>query len=502
MTGQQLKNSILQAAVKGELVPNLIPSDEKYGEALLNEIKRKKESIYNKGLERKSTKIATKESLTDYIFEIPDNWIWCRLGDLCHIAGRIGFRGYTKADIVTSGGAVSLSPSNIIDGFISFSRYTMISMEKYDESPEIKVRDGEIVFTKTASIGKCAYIETVPMPTTINPQMVVMKHICCNAKYLTFALQSPYAVQNYNAFVIGTSIPTFSQAVLESLLIPLPPLSIQKAIVSKIEELLPLVDEYDKVSVELNTLNDLLPDKLRKSVLQDAVCGRLVPQDSSEEPAIELIKRIRKEKNELVKAGKIKKKDLEVDPILSDEYPFEKPLGWEFARLSEISLDSADGPFGSNLKKEHYIDQKQVRIIQLSNIGEFGWRDSNVKYTSFEHLKTISRSEAFAGDIIIAKMMPAGRAIICPNADTKYVLSSDAVRFAFSSILDKRYLYYAINSPVFKDQVYGEVQGITRVRTSLSKLRTYILPIPPLSEQKRIVEKIEEAFSAIDKLNA
>ena len=224
----------------------------------------------------------------------------------------------------------------------------------------------------------------------------------------------------------------------------------------------------------------------------------MVPHNPSDESADVLLSRIHKEKVELAKDGKIKKKDLDVAPISAEEIPFEKPKGWAFARLSEISLDSADGPFGSNLKKEHYTDQKQVRIIQLSNIGELGWRDTNVKYTTFEHLKSISRSEAFAGDVIIAKMMPAGRAIICPDNDIKYVLSSDAVRFEFSSILDKRYLYYAINSPVFKEQVYGEVQGITRVRTSLSKLRTYILPIPPLSEQKAIVKKIEELFPLVD----
>lgn len=238
--------------------------------------------------------------------------------------------------------------------------------------------------------------------------------------------------------------------------------------------------------------------QLRNSILQEAIQGRLVPHNQSDESAEMLLSRIRKQRIELAKVGKIKKKDLDSEPISAEEIPFEIPRGWAFARLSEISLDSADGPFGSNLKKEHYTDQKQVRIIQLSNIGELGWKDTNVKYTTFEHLNNISRSEAFAGDVIIAKMMPAGRAIICPDNDLKYVLSSDAVRFEFSSFLDKRYLYYALNSPVFKEQVYGEVQGITRVRTSLSKLRTYVLPIPPLSEQKAIVEKIEELFPLVD----
>ena len=195
--------------------------------------------------------------------------------------------------------------------------------------------------------------------------------------------------------------------------------------------------------------------QLKNSILQEAIEGRLVPQDPNDEPASVLLDKIRKEKARLVKEGKLKKKDLEETPISKDEKPFQIPEGWEWVRLSSISLDSADGPFGSNLKREHYTTNKEVRIIQLSNIGEEGWRNENVKYTTFSHLNLISRSEAFPDDIIIAKMMPAGRAIICPNVDEKYVLSSDAVRFDFSKLLYRKYLYYAINSQVFKDQVYG-----------------------------------------------
>ena len=497
MTGQQLKNSILQAAVKGELVPNLIPSDEKYGEALLNEIKRKKESIYNKGLERKSTKIATKESLTDYIFEIPDNWIWCRLGDLCHIAGRIGFRGYTKADIVTSGGAVSLSPSNIIDGFISFSRYTMISMEKYDESPEIKVRDGEIVFTKTASIGKCAYIETVPMPTTINPQMVVMKHICCNAKYLTFALQSPYAVQNYNAFVIGTSIPTFSQAVLESLLIPLPPLSIQKAIVSKIEELLPLVDEYDKVSVELNTLNDLLPDKLRKSVLQEAIHGNLVSNDipEGEATAPELLQQILKERQDRENKEKGKKaKKLSLSTI--DEEPWELPDGWCWCRLGDV------GEFtrGNGIKKDEVIPEG----FPCVRYGELYTRYRIQFSSTFSHVNEAfyNRSQKIEnGDVVMALTGENEYDIALASVylgTTPVAMGGDMTKL--HPFIDSKYLVYVINSPYGIECKSLLATGQIIVHISNDKLASIQLPLPPLSIQHRIVEKIEKVFAAIDKL--
>lgn len=115
--------------------------------------------------------------------------------------------------------------------------------------------------------------------------------------------------------------------------------------------------------------------------------------------------------------------------------------GWKELSLGEIAVRMADGPFGSNLKAEHYTNEKQVRIIQLSNIGEEGWREDNVKYTTFDHLQSISRSEVFPNDIVIAKMMPAGRSIICPNHEAKFVLSSDAVKVE----LKEGYNHFFIN---------------------------------------------------------
>lgn len=136
----------------------------------------------------------------------------------------------------------------------------------------------------------------------------------------------------------------------------------------------------------------------------------------------------------------------------------------------------------------------------MSNIGEDGWKDKNTKYTTYEHLKTIERSSVNAGDIVIAKMMPAGRAICVPNIENSFVLSSDAVKFVPHPLLEKRYLLHAINSNCFKSQIYEGVQGITRVRTSLQKLKTYLIPLPPLAEQKRIVEKLDQLLPLCDSM--
>lgn len=236
-------------------------------------------------------------------------------------------------------------------------------------------------------------------------------------------------------------------------------------------------------------------EKLRKKILDLAMRGKLVPQDSQDEPASVLLEKIKEEKAQLIKEKKIKKSK-PLPEITEEEKPFEIPESWEWVRLGEVAKNElysmADGPFGSNLKKDHYTLSQEVRIIQLSNIGEDGWRNENKKYTTFDHLKEISRSEVKSGDIVIAKMMPAGRAIIVPDIEKKYVLSSDAVKFIPDTRIFKPYMLHLINSPVFKKQVQSDLQGSTRPRTSITKLKNILCPLPPLAEQKRIVTKIEE----------
>lgn len=180
------------------------------------------------------------------------------------------------------------------------------------------------------------------------------------------------------------------------------------------------------------------------------------------------------------------------------EQPYKVPKNWCWVRFGQLAVDMADGPFGSNLKTEHYTQEKQARIIQLSNIGENGWREENTKYTTFEHAKTISRSIVEPGNIVIAKMMPAGRAIICPNAEAQYVLSSDAVKMIPHSQLNSKYLLFQINSHHFQLQVQENTQGITRARTSIKKLKEYAFAVAPLDEQQRIVDRIEYLFTRLD----
>ena len=186
---------------------------------------------------------------------------------------------------------------------------------------------------------------------------------------------------------------------------------------------------------------------------------------------------------------------------IEKEIPYALPKNWKWCRLYQLTEAipdaMADGPFGSNLKKEHYTNNQEVRIIQLSNIGENGWENHNKKYTTYSHASTLARSCVQQGTIVIAKMMPAGRAIIVPNIENNYILSSDVIKFVPHKKLNKEYLICALNSTTFLSQVAFGAHGVTRIRTSLSKLKEYLVPVPPLPEQNRIVSLFKSANSNI-----
>ena len=293
-------------------------------------------------------------------------------------------------------------------------------------------------------------------------------------KYLLYVFRSDFFMECVKERQRGISYPAIGEKDFYGIKIPLPSMEEQVRIVAKLDRVFGEIDRAEKAYRELQNLSEVL----RGKILQEAIQGKLVPH-LAEEGVVEQI-------------GDVSK-----------EVPFAIPEQWKWVRLSDLSLDMADGPFGSNLKKEHYTSQREVRIIQLSNIGERGWRNENVKYTTFTHAETISRSRVSAGDIVIAKMMPAGRAVIVPEIEKGFVLSSDAVKV----VVDKercltKYLNFVINSSVFKNQVYSNVQGTTRIRTSLSKLKNYLVPLPPLKEQQRIVEKVEELLKQIDRITS
>ena len=219
-------------------------------------------------------------------------------------------------------------------------------------------------------------------------------------------------------------------------------------------------------------------------------------------PASELLKHIQAEKERLIKE-KVIKQSKPLPTIIEEEKPYELSEDWEWVRLSDIVANElysfADGPFGSNLKREHYTEDG-VRIIQLQNIGEDGWRGQNKIYTSHEKAKELIRSTANPGEIVIAKMMPVGRAIILPDDEPLYIMSSDCVKLKPHKLINTKYLCYCINSSIVKKQCLDSSSGTTRQRTSLNKLKAVLIPLPPLYIQDQIVQKLEQLSETTESL--
>lgn len=258
---KQTRQKILDLAIHGKLVPQ--DENDEPASVLLEKILQEKAQSDNKkhSKKNKTTTPATSDnrpykkndsvSAEDAPFDIPNSWEWIKIKDICETFGRIGFRGYTKKDLVEKGqGAISLSPSNIIDMGLNFDKCTYISWFKYEESPEIMLNIGDIVVVKTgSSYGKNAIVDRLPEKATLNPQLMVLKQIKCNHNYLCDFLNSNYFRKEFENLVNGTAIPTFSQEKFSSKKFPLPPLAEQKRIASKIESLFSILDameeEYD-----------------------------------------------------------------------------------------------------------------------------------------------------------------------------------------------------------------------------------------------------------------
>ena len=414
-------------------------------------------------------------------FEVPEGWVWCKLEEICHIAGRIGFRGYTKEDLVNKGnGAITLSPSNIIDGEMNYSKCTYISWKKYEESPEIQICNGDILLVKTgSSFGKCAFVRNLPQEATINPQFVVIKYIGCNKEYLTFVLQSQYARNNYDSFVLGTAIPTFTQAALGDMLIPLPPIHEQNNIVKEVK--------YREVLINIINCNqeDLASsiEQTKSKILDLAIHGKLVPQDPNDEPAIELLKRI----------------NPDFTPCDNGHYP-QLPDSWSTTTLKDL-CESINGLWKG--KKEPFI---HVGVIRNANFTkDFKLDYSNIEYIDVEQ-RTFAKRHLMNGDLIVEKSggsdnNPVGRTILYEGESGVFSFSNFTMvlRIKHSNTILNKFLYYYILAIYQKGAMrLMQTQTTGLHNLILDKFLSMPIHIPSYSEQERIVDRIETIFISLD----
>lgn len=486
MNGKQLKNSILQWAIQGKLVPQ-DPNDEP-ASVLLEKIRAEKERLVKEGKLKKKD-LEVKPIAEDEIpFEIPKGWEWCRLGWLfAHNNGKQLNKGNTSGQLMDY-----ITTSNLYwNGFI-LNNLKQMPFEPHEIERCMAIK-GDLLVCEGGDVGRSCiwdYDYPIMLQNHIH-KLRAYKDLC--TKFFYFVLYQ------YNLSGViggkGIGIQGFSSNALHNTIVPLPPLAEQHRIVAKIEELMPLVEKYGETQEVLEEWNNSLPEKLKKSILQEAIQGRLVPQDPTDEPASTLLERIREEKKRLVKEGKLKKKDLEVKPIEEDEVPFGIPRSWEWVRLGFVTqiarggsprpikdylTDSSDGlnwiKIGDTDKGGKYINSCKEKI-----------KPEGLKKTRMVH----------PGDFLLTNSMSYGRPYItniegCIH-DGWLVISP------FASVFEQSYLYYVLSSPFAFNQFSGRVAGAVVQNLNSDKVADSIVPLPPLAEQRRIVAKIEELFGEIKK---
>ena len=529
MTAQQLKNSILLMAVQGKLVPQ-DPNDEPASvllerihaekERLIKEKKIKREknpSVIFKGADNTPYEKIGDEvrSLADEVpFDIPDSWEWVRLIDVCEYIQRGKSPKYSPIKKYP----VVAQKCNQWSGF-SIEKAQFIepnSLSSY--GPERLLQDNDLMWNSTGlgTLGRMAIYKTTANPyelavadshvTVIRPlkQFVLPEYL-----YYYFANPSVQSVIEDQADGT-TKQKELATATIKAYLTPIPPLDEQRRILAKLSEVLPVVKNYGVVYDETTAMQEAFPESLKKSILQEAVQGKLVPQDPTDEPAEALLERIRAEKRRLIKEGKIKKDKHEsvifrrdnshyekldgMERCIDDELPFEIPESWAWVRWGAIA-ESIQYGYNAPAKQEG-----RIRMVRISDIHENTVAWSSVPFCDIDD-SDIPTYLLQANDILFARTGgTVGKSFLVSEVPCESIYAGYLIRTRYSSLLCPQYLKYFMESPLYWQQLKSGTTATAQPNCNGQTLAKMLLPLPPANEQLRIVDNLARTFAIIERM--
>ena len=468
MTPQELKNSILQLAIQGKLVEQR--PEEGTAQELYAQIQAEKQRLIKEG-KLKKEKPLPEITENEKPFDIPDEWMWVRIGQIFNLQAGKNITATDIYDEPSEKHKYLCYGGNGVRGYVS--RFN---------------REGNF-----ALIGRqgalCGNINIA------NGQFYATEHAVVVDHYnLTDVLWGGWFLKalNLNQYATATAQPGLAVSNIIKVLIPLPPLAEQKRIVAKIEELLPLVDRYEQAWTKLEDFNRCFPEDMKKSILQQAIQGKLVEQRPEEGTAQELYAQIQAEKQRLIKEGKLKK-EKPLPEITEEEKPFEIPEGWMWVRLGEICKSISDG--------DHQPPPQVpegVPFLVISNVSVGRIDFSSTRYVPQDYFNTLSNDRiAQKGDILFTVTGSYGIPIKV-ESDEKFCFQRHIALLKL--MLNWDYIFYILKSPTIKSQCDAVATGTAQKTVGLKSLRNLIVPLPPLAEQKRIVEKLEELLAMCERL--
>ena len=513
-------------AVQGKLVPQ-DPNDEP-ASVLLERIKAEKEALIKSGKIKKSKKSSEifrgasrtlpytfceqigKEirDISDEIpFEIPESWEWVRLGI-------ISTYNQTKKKINAKDADISiwgLDLEDIEKGGRLLVKKTVGERKAIGDKTVFE--KGDILYSKLRPY--LLKILVAPDGGICTPEIVPFTvYGGISAEYIVNFLKSPYIDGIVNGETYGMKMPRVGTDTIINLLTPLPPLAEQKRIVAKIEELLPFIEKYEQAETKLTALNKSFPEMLKKSILQEAVQGKLVPQNPDDEPVSILLERIRAEKQELIKQGKIKKSKHESiivtrdkipyeiidgkERCIADEVPFEIPESWCWCRLGTIAsvLGGKRIPAGRKLS----LEKTEHVYIRVSDMKDDTVSLDNLQYVPNDIYSSISRYIINKEDVYITVAGTIGRIGKIPKELDGANLTENADRLVIR-IINQDWLIRFLKSNLIQNQIAEATTKVGQPKLAILRIQKLLIPLPPIAEQKRIVEKIEELMPIINSIS-
>lgn len=490
-----LRQSVLQAAVQGKLTTQKAEDGDARG--LLLAIREEKEKLVK---EKKIKKEKPLPPIADeeIPFDIPENWVWCRLGEIyCVLNGDRGKNYPAKSSLKHEGNIPFISALNLNGYNVAVDdKLLFATQEQYNKLNAGKLKYNDTVLCIRGSIGKHGRFQF--NVGAISSSLVIIRPYVTQdlAEYLGFYLDSNIFTLEVTKYNNGTAQPNLAAADLKKFIIPLPPLPEQQRIVSRIDALMKEIDELEQTEKELEAIKAAFPGDMKASLLQAAMEGKLTEQKAEDGDARGLLLAIRKEKEKLVKEKK-GKREKPLAPITDEEIPFDIPENWVWCRLAEICTKLVDGdhnpPKGTN-KKTPYImaSSKNINNDKLVNL-------ESVRYLSKEVFeKENQRTQAKAGDIFFTSVGSLGRSCVYnENINICFQRSVSVI----TTLAYNYFLKYCFDSPAIQNKVLKEATGTAQKGFYLNQLAAMAIPLPPLAEQHRIVEKLDQLLPLCDSLS-
>ena len=488
MLADKLRKSVLQSAIQGKLTEQLATDDKV--EDLLQAIKEEKELLIK---EKKIKKQKPLPEITEdeIPFAIPENWKWVRLGEV------MIERGQKKPDENFS----YIDIGSIDNKKNKLGECKILSPEKAPSRARKLVNIGDIIYSTVRPY----LLNTCIIDRIINPKPIVStgfavittNNIDIN-KYIFKVLLSPmfndYANDRENAK--GVAYPAINDTKLKMAIIPLPPLAEQKRIVEKLDNVLANIDELKANEEKLSILQKNFPDRLKKSILQSAIQGKLTEQLATDDNVEDLLQAIKEEKERLIKEKKIKKQK-PLPEITEEEIPFAIPESWKWVRLGEITSIKGGKriPVGKKLTTVN-TGYKYIRVADMKNGTVI---DTDIHYIDEEIYKKISAYTISKNDVYITCAGTIGRIGIVPDFFDGANLTENADKIILYFI-NKLWLCYALNSEAIQNQIRNVTTKVGQPKLAIKRIENMIIPLPPLAEQKRIVEKLDKLLADIEEL--